>query len=61
MEEVRIGAMEVERPWVIVQPRLGYFASPDAVGFVSNNLLKKYKRVAVDYIRNILWYSEPVE
>ncbi len=57
VERVEVGEMKVEHPWVIVQPRIGYFASPDAVGFVSNNLLRRYRNVAIDYLNNRLWYS----
>ena len=33
---------------MIVQPKQGYFARTDAVGFFSNNLLEKFERVAID-------------
>ncbi|MBP6390761.1 MAG: retropepsin-like domain-containing protein [Flavobacteriales bacterium] len=33
---------------VIVQPAAGYFARPDAVGFVSNNWLLRFHRVLID-------------
>lgn len=44
-----LGERTLERPWVIVQPAQGYFARPDAVGFVGNNLLEKFGRVTIDY------------
>jgi hypothetical protein len=44
-----VGGRTLERPWVIVQPSRGYFARPDAVGFVGNNLLEKFGRVTIDY------------
>jgi hypothetical protein len=43
------GEKTIERPYVIVQPRAGYFARPDAVGFVGNNFLEKFGRVTIDY------------
>lgn len=43
------GEVTVERPFVIVQPRAGYFARPDAVGFVGNNFLEKLGTVTIDY------------
>jgi hypothetical protein len=44
-----LGNRTVERPWVIVQPAQGYFARPDAVGFLGNNFLEKFGRVTIDY------------
>jgi hypothetical protein len=34
--------------FVIVQPEVGYFARPDALGFVSNSFLEKLGRVTLD-------------
>jgi len=44
-----VGERTLARPWVIVQPAQGYFARPDAVGFVGNNFLEKFGRVTIDY------------
>ena len=44
----RIGARDLGRVFVIVQPAAGYFAAPDAKGFVSNNFLRMCGRVALD-------------
>jgi hypothetical protein len=38
----------LDSPWIIVQPRQGYFARRDALGFVSNNLLEKFEAVVLD-------------
>ncbi len=46
-----IDAIDIE---MIVQPRQGYFARKDAVGFFSNNLLEKFKRVAIDFNSGIM-------
>ncbi|HOI32083.1 MAG: retropepsin-like aspartic protease [Bacteroidales bacterium] len=56
LDKVAIDILEIDTPYIIVQPKQGYFASPDAVGFVSNNLLSKYGCVAIDYINNRLYY-----
>jgi hypothetical protein len=45
---VRIGPSEFPSAWVIVQPEAGYFAQPDAKGFVGNNYLEKLGRVTID-------------
>jgi hypothetical protein len=45
----RIGTLDLARLFVIVQPEVGYFAEPDAMGFVSNNFLRKLGRVTLDY------------
>lgn len=58
LEKITIGEFEIDNPYVIVQPEQGYFALPDAVGFISNNLLSKYDIVAIDYINNRLYISE---
>jgi len=58
IEELALGALVVPRPHVIVQPSVGYFARPDAVGFVSNNLLEKHSPVTVDYPRRKLYFSK---
>lgn len=44
-----VGPLRVESVSVIVQPAIGYFARPDAKGFVSNNLLRKLGRVTLDF------------
>ena len=45
----RIGPLELESAFVIVQPEVGYFADPKALGFVGNNFLEKLGRVTLDY------------
>jgi hypothetical protein len=44
-----VGSTALARPWVIVQPPQGYFARPDAVGFVGNNFLEKFEVVMLDF------------
>jgi hypothetical protein len=44
----RIGPRELDSACVIVQPAAGYFAAPDAKGFVGNNFLEKLGRVTLD-------------
>lgn len=58
LAKVTVSKFEIVHPYVIVQPEQGYFAQPDAVGFISNNLLEKYDCVAIDYINNRLYYSK---
>ena len=45
----RFGLLEREAVFAIVQPEAGYFARPDAKGFVGVNLLEKLGRVTLDY------------
>ena len=54
LKRLQLGASRVERPFAIIQPEQGYFARPDAVGFVSNNLLEKFGHVVIDYPRSRL-------
>ena len=56
LDKVAIDILDIDKPYIIIQPEQGYFALPDAVGFVSNNWLSKYSRVAIDYINNRLYY-----
>lgn len=44
-----IGPSTHEHVFVIVQPRRGYFADPNAHGFVGNNWLRGFGRVTLDY------------
>jgi hypothetical protein len=46
---VRIGPLSLASAFLIVQPEAGYFAFPDAKGFVSNNYLEKLHRVTLDF------------
>jgi predicted aspartyl protease len=36
-----VAGVRLERPFAIVQPAVGYFARPDAVGFLGNSVLDK--------------------
>ncbi len=47
-------AVDPRSAHVIVQPRQGYFAQEDAVGFVSNNWLKLHGRFTLDMQHNVL-------
>ncbi len=44
-----VGPRSLERVFLIVQPAQGYFALPEAKGFVGNNFLEKLGRVTLDY------------
>jgi Retroviral aspartyl protease. len=55
------GSLHVPNPFVIVQPKAGYFARPDAVGFISNNLLEKYSRVTIDYLEKKIYLNRADE
>lgn len=61
LKKLQVGPLEIQNPFAIVQPETGYFALPDAVGFLSNNFLSKYERVAIDFIRNRLYFSGETE
>ena len=42
------GTIDAKAVEMIIQPKQGYFARKDAVGFFNNNLLEKFQRVAID-------------
>lgn len=44
-----VGDASFARPFVVIQPRAGYFARPDALGFVGNNFLEKFEEITLDY------------
>jgi hypothetical protein len=46
---LEIGDLVWEEPRLIVQPQQGYFARPDAVGFVGNALFWSQRRMIIDY------------
>jgi hypothetical protein len=50
----KIGPLSFDSVFIIVQPPLGYFASPEAKGFVGNNYLEKLGRVTLDFGRRRL-------
>lgn len=53
-----LGEIMFDNPYAIIQPETGYFGLPDAVGFISNNLLRKFSRVAIDYLNNEMHLKE---
>jgi predicted aspartyl protease len=57
IKNLSAGKAHISSPFVIVQPKAGYFARPDAAGFVSNNLLEKFSPVTIDYRRRTLYLS----
>ena len=57
LKNLKVGATEFEQAFAIVQPERGYFASPEAVGFLSNNFLSKFEQVAIDYINCRIYFK----
>lgn len=55
IRSLQVGSTTTARPYVIVQPRQGYVARPDAVGFVGNNFLEKLGEVTLDYPGRQWW------
>lgn len=41
LHSLQIASRRLDNAWAIVQPRVGYFARPDAVGFLGNSVLDK--------------------
>lgn len=48
-DRFRLGAIEWSEPRLIIQPRQGYFARPEAVGFLGNAAFRSFGLVVVDY------------
>lgn len=57
--QARIGPLHFERVFLIVQPQAGYFADPDAKGFVGNNYLARLRRVTLDFAGGRLLAESP--
>jgi hypothetical protein len=57
IKKFSVGTIIFPSPFVIVQPKIGYFARPDAVGFVSNNFLEKFNPVTISYLENKLYLT----
>jgi predicted aspartyl protease len=58
IKTLSVGGIRVSSPFVIVQPKRGYFARPEAVGFVSNNFLEKFSPVTIDYLKRRLYLTK---
>ncbi|MGE5458699.1 MAG: TIGR02281 family clan AA aspartic protease, partial [Methanococcaceae archaeon] len=52
---VLLSNQKIEHPFLIIQPRQGYFARNDAVGFFGNNLMEKFEKVTIDFIRKKMY------
>ena len=50
----RIGSIEITAPQLIVQQPMGYFANPEALGFIGGYSLQSWSRFIVDYPRKRL-------
>ena len=52
VHSAKIFGKSVPYPFLIVQPKQGYFARTDAIGFFGNNLVEKYGRIILDFQRS---------
>lgn len=50
-----VGPLHFDNPSVVVQPSVGYFARPDAVGFIALNLFEPGGWVTFDYPNNRIY------
>jgi len=50
-----LGPLRFERIKVVIQPSVGYFADPRAVGFIALNLFQANGRLTFDYPNGRLW------
>lgn len=55
INSVLLDRIEVKQPYLIIQPKQGYFARPDAVGFFGNNLFEKFKKITIDFINKNIY------
>lgn len=54
---IRLHEVYVKRPYIIIQPREGYFEQDSAIGFFGNNLLEKYRKVTIDFAGNKIVFN----
>ena len=59
INSVLLGNIEVKHPFLIIQPKQGYFARTDAVGFFGNNLFEKFHKVTIDFINKYICTKKP--
>lgn len=57
IKKFSVGTMIFPSPFIIVQPKLGYFGKSDAIGFISNNFLEKFNPVTISYLENKLYLN----
>lgn len=62
VHSVSFSKTTLREPFLIIQPRQGYFARPDAVGFFGNNLVEKSGKVTIDFLSKqlYLWQKQLV-
>lgn len=60
INSVSLTTIGIPNPFIIVQPRQGYFARPDAVGFFGNNLFEKFQKVTIDFIDKKIYVPDSV-
>lgn len=59
INSILLNTIEIRKPFLIVQPRQGYFARPDAIGFFGNNLLQKFQKVTIDFMNKRMYILQP--
>lgn len=52
---LELGPLRFDKIKVVIQPPVGYFAAPDAVGFIALNLFQSNGRLTFDYPNGRLW------
>ncbi|HXS37561.1 MAG TPA: retropepsin-like aspartic protease [Flavipsychrobacter sp.] len=57
IDKLAFNGMEIKSPFIIVQPREGYFEKDEAIGFFGNNLLEKYYKVTIDFLNNRIVFN----
>jgi len=54
VRKITLGGKEIDSPYIIVQPPVGYFARSDAVGFIGNYVLEKYGSIILDFVNKMI-------
>jgi hypothetical protein len=57
IKSLSINQKKIKSPFIIVQPKQGYFARENAVGFFGNNLVDKFERVTIDFQEKKIYLS----
>jgi len=55
IKSISLNNYDLTDPFIIVQPKQGYFARQDAVGFFGNNLVEKFEKVTIDFKNKIMY------
>ena len=49
INEAKIGSITLDMPYLIVQPKVGYFSNENAIGFFNNSVFERFGQIVIDF------------